>query len=84
MPEALRKFVGEQCNYTTAPFKLPSLSISLVRQILSTYCAGRVSLEEAWVEIIKQLVGQNDKLFETIHKAERLSPKPVFLVKEPG
>ena len=84
IPEALRNFVAEQCNYTVPPFKLPSMSLNLVRVILSAYCAGRVSLEEAWVEIIEQLVGQNDKLFETIHKAEMLSPKPVFLVKEPG
>jgi hypothetical protein len=81
IPEELRKFIGEQCDHTKAPFKMPSLSINIVRQILSAYCVGRVSLEEAWVEIIKQLVGQNDKLYATIAKAEMLSPKPMFLTK---
>jgi hypothetical protein len=81
LPEALLKFISEQMNCTISPYKMPGPAISGVRQIMMVYCMGRVSLEEAWVEIIKQLVTQNNYLFDQIATLEMLKPITMVVPK---
>jgi hypothetical protein len=84
IPEQLRKFIYELLNpQINQRYKISGPSANIIRNCLMHYSCGKVSLESALVEIIKQLSIQNDKLFDSLHEIEMLKPViPHLFVKK--
>ena len=77
IPRSLAEFISEQTSYVKPPHKLPGPAIEMVRRCLIQYCAGRVTLDVAYTEFIKQLVTQSSEEFD--RRRTELMLRPLVL-----
>lgn len=84
IPKPIRQFLIEQLHRPQTPWKLPGPGLDIIRRCFNHYAAGRASLDDAYLEIIKTMVTQNDDFFRRLCEIEMLKPVIPHLFAPPS